>query len=475
MKNWGTMVVIMANPCDYYYFEGKAEKNTTRKNDETPIGIYKQAMKTISGACALLPVVVVTPPDPSIWITDDITEKESTRKTIKECNKDYVRAAKEGNATLLNMNGFTQICVTYAPTAGDTLHWGGDHTRGIEQRLRVIQHAICSKVGRVMMAETTLITAMSTLPRLSNWNDHTEEVSRLTFEEIQREEGEEETIKGNYTKTTKRKQMLAKWYTKEGKAEKVKKEMRCSKEILRKIRENGEFAVPTKELQMEIRAGSFQRRWETKEEKGDVDVYLRTPTIVTIEQRSVAAEEGKWKGSEYSIYETPNLEIYLGKGELSECGKLKEIWEEVKKSEEKEIPNTADSNDDQKKCELCNGSARVRVCELGCLKSLCRNCTMMGACCPCMKEDEEKSGKDQKQRKDGMIRCATSREENDNGEVEISEGMGNLPLGGKTIGQLVAEAKEKAGAELRWWDQGDHNSEVTKNGNKLTIKKEKSG
>ena len=96
---------------------------------------------------------------------------------------------------------------------------------------------------------------------------------------------------------------------------------------------------------------------------------------------------------------------------------------------------------------------------------------MTGACCPCIEEDEDTGGKDREKRKDGMIRCATIREEKDNGGVEISEEMGGLPLGSKTIGQLVVEAKEKAGAELRWWDQGDHDSEVTEKGKKLTIKR----
>ena len=49
MKNWGTTVVVMANPNDYMYYVAQEEQIREA---------YGQAMRTIKIACAYLPVVV---------------------------------------------------------------------------------------------------------------------------------------------------------------------------------------------------------------------------------------------------------------------------------------------------------------------------------------------------------------------------------------------------------------------------------
>lgn len=166
------------------------------------------------------------------------------------------------------------------------------------------------------MAETTLITAMSALPRTSKWERTVNEVSNITFSNIEAGVGEEETVKGQYAKTRRKEQNLARWYKKEEGEEKIRTEMRNSKEILTKIAEAGEFATPGNEIKLEIRPSSTQELWDAKEGKGKFEMYIRTPTVIILEQRQGCGSEEEWDSARFTVYDAPKIEIYVGKGEL---------------------------------------------------------------------------------------------------------------------------------------------------------------
>ena len=178
------------------------------------------------------------------------------------------------------------------------------------------------------------------------------------------------------------------------------------------------------------------------------------------------------KGAKYTVYDAPNLEIYIGKGKISGCRKLKEAWEEKQRTEGNALARNTRRKEETKTCELCYRSSKVMTREQGCQRSLCQNCITTGSCCPCMEQEGEQSTKERKERKDGMARCVVEKrgKENEDCEIVIGEGEGKAPLGGKTIRQIVDEVKEEIESELEWWERREDDVEGKKVERNMTIR-----
>ena len=68
------------------------------------------------------------------------------------------------------------------------------------------------------------------------------------------------------------------------------------------------------------------------------EMYIRTPTVITLEQKQGCAFDNEWKNVGFTVYDAPNLEIYVGRCELEDCVRVKKAWIEIRNKKGKACP-----------------------------------------------------------------------------------------------------------------------------------------